>query len=95
MESPEKMLLEAFRIGKKLPEPFHQRMLLWSFDPDHMRTVRDYLSFVKHCDERDAYRKRMKKKLRLIEQCDRAMLVVSAMIFFALLASTMISNGIR
>ena len=95
MESPEKMLLEAFRIGKKLPEPFHQRMLLWSFNPEHMHTVKQYLSFLNYCDERDAYRKRMDKKLRLIEQCDRAMLVVSATIFFTLLASAMISNGIR
>lgn len=95
MDDPEKMFLEAVRLGKRLPDPHHQRMLLWSFDPRHKHTVKEYLSFLNYLDERDAHRKRMDKKLRLIERCDRAMLVVSAMIFFALLMSAMISNGIR
>lgn len=95
MDDPVEMYLLAVRLRGRLPEPFHQRMLLCSFDEKHMQTVKDYLSFLSYCDERDAYRERMDKKLRLIDQCDRAMLVVNAMIFFALLVSAAISNGIK
>lgn len=51
---PMAMYLHSLRTFSRLPEKLHEAMILHAFDPDYSKSVRDYLEWVRSCEERDA-----------------------------------------
>lgn len=77
--SPEEMYRHSIRMGRKLPDELHEAMLLWSFDPMHEDTVREYLEWVKTCEARKKYRSRMDKRMRSIESTEKVIVFMMGM----------------
>lgn len=77
--SPEEMYRHSIRTGRKLPDELHEAMLLWSFDPKQEGIVKEYLVWVKTCEEREKYRSRMDKRMRSIESTEKVIVFMMGM----------------
>jgi hypothetical protein len=79
--SPEKMYTYALRSRKRLPDEFHNAMMMWAYDPNYKQYVVMYLEWVKHCEDMEGCRARMRRREMV---GDKVLFSSTAMSFLAL-----------
>ena len=72
---PVAMYLHSLRTFSRLPEDMHESMLLHSFNSATHGTVRDYLDWVRTCEEREEKMASFRRREKIIDR-----LVVGSMI---------------
>lgn len=88
MPDPFEMYLLSIRIGGRLPDESHRKMLLWSYDDRYSGIVKDYLEWAEHCRERDRREDSLRKRMQEIERNERFLWIATtvAMFLFAIVA---------
>jgi hypothetical protein len=82
ISSPEKMYLHSLSTRERLPDEFHEAMMLWSFDPSQSMYCQMYLDWVDHCDKMRKGREKFEKNQRIM---DRILFCSVSLCFAALL----------
>lgn len=86
MASPEKMYLKALATRERLPDRFHEAMMLWSFDPSGSVYCKMYLDWVSHCEEMRNHREKLHSRIEFGDKVLRISMTIS----FSLLVLTLV-----
>lgn len=89
---PQELYTWSLRHGRKLPDPLHNHMLLWSFDDEHSQVVKDYLEWTEHCERRDKATEKIMKRMQNIERMDKILNLTIMLLMILLMAAFFISG---
>ena len=93
-EEPNELLLLSMRLGRRLPEELHLKMLLWSFDDTHAHVVKDYLEWIDHCQRRDENTERIKKRMQYLNKMNSILSLYAMLLGLLLMTAIIISKKI-